>query len=51
LAVSTLIAGLYGMNFPEMPVLSWACGYPTALMTMLEIDAWFFVRLRWSRWR
>jgi len=50
-AVPTLIAGLYGMNFPGMPVLSWACGYPTALTTMLEIDAWLFVRLRWSGWR
>jgi magnesium transporter len=49
-AVPTLIAGLYGMNFQNMPELSWAYGYPTALATMLGIDTWLFVRLRRSGW-
>jgi magnesium transporter len=31
LAVPTLIAGLYGMNFPNMPELSLPFGYPIAL--------------------
>ena len=49
-AVPTLIAGLYGMNFQNMPELSWAYGYPTALAIMLGIDTWLFVRLRRSGW-
>jgi magnesium transporter len=33
--VPTLIAGVYGMNFNDMPELRWAVGYPAALGTML----------------
>ena len=31
LMVPTLIAGIYGMNFDQMPELRWAYGYPLAL--------------------
>ena len=30
-AVPTLIAGIYGMNFDNMPELHWRFGYPLAL--------------------
>lgn len=30
----TFIAGLYGMNFAEMPELTWEYGYPSALLSM-----------------
>jgi magnesium transporter len=33
--VPTLIAGIYGMNFEEIPELHWAVGYPLALGMML----------------
>ena len=33
--VPTLIAGIYGMNFRNMPELSWQVGYPFALGIML----------------
>jgi magnesium transporter len=49
-AVPTLIAGLYGMNFQNMPELSWTLGYPIVLGAMLAIDAWIFVRLRRAGW-
>ncbi len=49
-AVPTLIAGLYGMNFQNMPELSWAYGYPTALAIMVGIDTWLFIRLRKAGW-
>jgi magnesium transporter len=49
-AVPTLIAGLYGMNFQNMPELSWSLGYPITLGLMLAIDAWLFVRLRRAGW-
>ena len=34
----TLIAGIYGMNFKNMPELDWALGYPLAVAVMLVID-------------
>jgi magnesium transporter len=49
-AVPTLIAGIYGMNFRHMPELDWAFGYPLALGAMTAIDVYFFYRLRKARW-
>jgi magnesium transporter len=47
----TLIAGLYGMNFHDMPELSWRWGYPyglalIGLSTLLPI-LWFKRRGWW----
>jgi len=36
-AVPTMIAGIYGMNFEHMPELRWTFGYPLALGVMLTI--------------
>ena len=36
-AVPTLIAGVYGMNFEHMPELSWLLGYPFALLLMVAV--------------
>jgi magnesium transporter len=36
-AVPTLIAGIYGMNFEFMPELHWRYGYPAVLCTILAI--------------
>ena len=33
-AVPTMIAGIYGMNFKHMPELNWRFGYPMALAAM-----------------
>jgi magnesium transporter len=49
-AVPTLIAGIYGMNFEHMPELKWTLGYPAAIFLMVAIDAWLFVRFRKARW-
>jgi magnesium transporter len=35
LAVPTAIAGIYGMNFENMPELKWDLGYPASLLLML----------------
>ena len=35
LAVCTTVAGVYGMNFENMPELEWDLGYPWALLLML----------------
>ena len=37
-AVSTLIAGIYGMNFKHMPELDWTYGYPFALGLMAALS-------------
>ncbi|MBE0614848.1 MAG: magnesium/cobalt transporter CorA [Burkholderiales bacterium] len=49
-AVPTMIAGVYGMNFKNMPELSWAYGYPLALSIMAVLDVVLFYRLRNAGW-
>ncbi|MGG1517425.1 magnesium/cobalt transporter CorA [Paenibacillus oryzisoli] len=48
----TFIAGLYGMNFVNMPELGWHWGYYTVLLIMLGIGIWMFAwfwRKGWFR--
>jgi magnesium transporter len=49
-AVPTLIAGLYGMNFEEIPGLRWVFGFPITVAVMIAVDAWLFTRLRRAGW-
>ena len=49
-AVPTLIAGIYGMNFQHMPELHWIFGYPLSLALMLGIDSYLFHRFRKTGW-
>jgi len=49
-AVPTLIAGIYGMNFEQMPELQWAFGYPVALAAMAGIDGYLWYRFRKAGW-
>jgi magnesium transporter len=49
-AVPTMIAGVYGMNFKHMPELSWVYGYPLAITLMVVIDVYLFYRFRKARW-
>lgn len=49
-AVPTLIAGVYGMNFQNMPELSWLWGYPLTLTVMGGIDIYLFFRFHRARW-
>ena len=50
IAVPTLIAGVYGMNFEHMPELKWLFGYPIALALMLGIDMYLHRRFRKAGW-
>jgi len=46
----TFIAGVYGMNFKNMPELAWPWGYPAVLLVMLTISLsmlFFFKRKKW----
>ena len=49
-AVPTMIAGIYGMNFEHMPELGWKYGYALAVAVMAVIDSYLFYRLRKSGW-
>ena len=49
-AVPTMIAGVYGMNFDYMPELKWSFGYPLAVGAMVAIDAWLFYKFRKAGW-
>lgn len=49
-AVPTMIAGIYGMNFQHMPELQWVHGYPVALISMVVIDVFLFYRFRKAKW-
>ena len=50
IAVPTLIAGVYGMNFQHMPEINSPLGYPLALAGMLTIDWYLFYRFRKAKW-
>jgi magnesium transporter len=46
----TLIAGVYGMNFDNMPELHWAFGYPLALTLMAVVCALLFRGFKRNGW-
>jgi magnesium transporter len=50
IAVPTMIAGVYGMNFDYMPELNWKFGYGISIALMLLIDVYLFHRLRKAKW-
>lgn len=50
LAVPTLIAGLYGMNFENIPELHWSLGYPAAMGVMLLLCLVLYRGFRRSGW-
>ncbi len=50
ITVPTLVAGIYGMNFHNMPELSWEVGYPLAVGAMVFIDLLLFLRFRKVNW-
>ena len=49
-AVPTMIAGIYGMNFQHMPEINWIYGYPFALAMMVVLDGYLFYRFRKAKW-
>lgn len=49
-AVPTMIAGIYGMNFQQMPELSYSFGYPVVLGTMAVVCGLLFRAFKRSGW-
>jgi magnesium transporter len=50
LAVPTAIAGIYGMNFENMPELHWTYGYHLTVAAILAIAGYLYWRFRRSGW-
>lgn len=49
-AVWTAIAGVYGMNFRDMPELDWPFGYPIALALMVTASVILYRQFRRAGW-
>jgi magnesium transporter len=50
LAIPTMIAGIYGMNFEHMPELKWRYGYAMSLLFMGAIDVLLYFRFKRAKW-
>ena len=50
IAVPTLIAGIYGMNFKNIPEYELAYGYPIALAAMVALDVVLYLWFKKIRW-
>ena len=50
IAVPTMIAGVYGMNFEHMPELQWAYGYYAVMGAMIVVCAGLWFGFRRSGW-
>jgi magnesium transporter len=50
LAVPTMIAGIYGMNFNNMPILNWKWGYPVVLVFMATVCLLLYRNFRRRDW-
>ncbi len=49
-AVPTMIAGIYGMNFENMPELAWEWGYPAVLGLMVTVCGFLYITFRRNHW-
>src|SRR5436309_12773948 len=50
IGVPTMIAGIYGMNFKNMPELDWVWGYPVSIAVMVVADIWLYIRFKRAHW-
>ena len=49
-AVPTAIAGIYGMNFVDMPELSWRFGYPVCMLVIASLCGYVYSRFKKAGW-
>lgn len=50
IAVPTMVAGVYGMNFRHMPELEWQFGYPAVIGVVAIIDGYLVYRFKKAKW-
>jgi magnesium transporter len=49
-AVPTMLAGIYGMNFDNMPELHWTFGYPLLLAVMATFCGLLYRAFKRNGW-
>ena len=49
-AAVAALAGIWGMNFKDMPELDWRFGYPTALLVMGTVCGFLYRRFKRLKW-
>ncbi len=50
IAVPTMVAGIYGMNFEHMPELAWTVGYPLVIAVIMAACVLLYRRFRRTGW-
>ena len=50
LAVPTAVAGIYGMNFQNMPELQWKYGYYAVIGVIAVLCGWLYLRFKRLGW-
>ena len=50
MAVPTMIAGVYGMNFDHMPELRWQYGYPLTIALMAAVCVFLYHQFKKNDW-
>jgi len=50
IAVPTMVAGIYGMNFKFMPELEWRYSYPTVMTATAAVCVYLYYRFKRSGW-
>lgn len=49
-AIATVFTGIWGMNFRLMPELQWDYGYPVALLVIIAVCGFLYLRFKRSDW-
>ncbi len=50
LAIPTVTAGLYGMNFKNLPGVNWQFGWLAVTIAIVALDIWAFIAFKRRRW-
>jgi magnesium transporter len=50
IALPTMVAGIYGMNFEFMPELRWNFGYPAVIMFTIAVCGFLYFRFKRAGW-
>jgi magnesium transporter len=49
-AIATVFTGIWGMNFQHMPELQWDYGYPVALLIIIAVCGFLYLRFKRFDW-
>jgi magnesium transporter len=50
IAIPTMVTGVYGMNFDNMPELHWKWGYPAVMVTILVVCLVLYRVFKRNKW-